>query len=588
MNANQLADRYLCRFLMVLTLPFSQVLFPGLSHADSSQSADSIFLNGNIYRGSVEDRKVPLAAAPVARAEALAVKDGRFVAVGTNSEIRKWATSKTRTIDLGGRFVMPGFNDAHLHLAQAGMQRLQVDLVGSVSLGELKQRVADYCRRAAPRAWIQGGGWDQTLWARDILPTRSDLDEVTTGHPAFLLRIDAHIGLANSEALRLGGIGPETPDPPGGHIDRDGKGEPTGILREGAKQLVTAKIPKPTPLELRRAIEAELEDAARWGITSAQDYSEWSAFLVYEDLLRENKLTLRISEWLPLNASLKDLEDWRAHHQKGDPYLKTTMLKGFMDGSLGSRTAALFAPYSDDPGNSGLPQYEESHLRALSLERAAAGFQLGFHAIGDRGLQMALDAFAAVKGSRQYQEDLRFRVEHAQVVAPGQFSTLRQLGVVASVQPAFLLYDMKWGVARLGMERARHSYPWGELAANGIPLAFGTDAPVEVLNPFLGLYAAVTRQNEAGTAEYFPEQKVPIELAISAYTFGSAWAELSENEKGRIEPGMLADFVVLDRDISTAPAQGLLKARVLRTVVGGQTVYLAAVDMASPNVPRSR
>ena len=344
-----------------------------------------------------------------------------------------------------------------------------------------------------------------------------------------------------------------------------------------------AKVPPPTPEQRRHAAELALADAARWGITSAQDYSDWDDFLVFEDLEREGKLTLRISEWLVFRDPVAVLQQHREHHPSADPMLHTAMLKGYMDGSLGSRTAALLAPYSDDPGNSGLPQYDQATLNKMASERVAAGFQLGFHAIGDRAAQMALDAFAestrnpqahAATGAKSA-HDFRFRIEHDQVIAPDQFAQYKKLGVVASVQPCHLLTDMNWAVERIGPERARTSYPWKQFLDNGVPLAFGTDYPVEPINPFRGLYAAVTRKNEAGTKDYYPEQKITIEQALLAYTTGSAYAQFAETEKGTLAPGMLADFVVLDRDLTKFSPQEILKTGVVRTVVGGKTVYQA-------------
>jgi predicted amidohydrolase YtcJ len=376
--------------------------------------------------------------------------------------------------------------------------------------------------------------------------------------------------------LKAAGITPQTPDPHGGKIDHDEKGDPTGILRETAQGAVRAKIPKPTPEQRRRALELAIQDAARWGITSAQDNSEWDDFLVYEQLEKEGKLTLRIAEWLPFDTPADELRRRRDHHPASDSMLHTTMLKGFMDGSLGSRTAAMLAPYNDDPKNSGLPRYEQDALNQKAAERAQAGFQLGFHAIGDRGTRMALEAFAyAQQHSPAGSNDFRYRIEHAQVVAPEDIKEFKDLRVIASMQPNHLLTDMNWAEARLGAHRARYSYAWKDFLDDGVVLAFGTDYPVEPITPFRGVYAAVTRKNEAGTKEYFPTQKITIQQAIAAYTTGSAYAEFEEKEKGVLAPGMLADFVVLDRDITKVAPPEILKTKVLRTVVGGKIVYEA-------------
>ena len=352
------------------------------------------------------------------------------------------------------------------------------------------------------------------------------------------------------------------------------------------RSAVDKVIPPPSPAKRREAIELALADAARFGLTSIQDNSQWEDFLVYEDLEREGKLTVRISEWLPFTDPVPVLQEHRAHHPQTDTMLRTGMLKGFMDGSLGSRTAALLAPYSDDPKNSGLPQFEQAQLNQMTRERVAAGFQIGFHAIGDRGVEMALQAFAAAAGEIREKElraasspaqvdDFRFRIEHAQVTAPDQFARFHQLGVIASMQPNHLLTDMNWAESRIGPERAKMSYAWQQFLQNEVRVPFGTDYPVEPLTPFRGLYAAVTRENEAGTKSYFPEQKVTIEEAIGSYTNEPAFAEFAERDKGRLQPGLLADFVVLDRDITKVPAHDILGTKVLRTVVGGKTVYQA-------------
>jgi predicted amidohydrolase YtcJ len=562
--------------LVVLTMA-------SLSSAQKEPHADAIFINGDIYLGSPHievrvgertDRAKPMASpVPVhGPAQAIAVSGGKISAVGSNDEVQKLKGPKTQVVDLGGHFVMPGFNDAHVHLGSGGFEKLNVDLVGSKSLDDVKQRIAARTKTAAPGEWIMGRGWDHTLWAEQKTPTRTDIDAVTGDHPAIFNRVDGHIAIANSAALKAGGVTAQSPDPHGGKIDRDDKGEPTGILRETAMGAVSDKIPPPSMAQRRRAAELALEDAARWGITSAQDNSDWEDFLTYEQMEKEGKLTLRICEWLPFDAPIEQLLKMRQHHSQEDAMLHTGMLKGFMDGSLGSRTAAMLAPYDDDPTNSGIPRYEQDKLNAMAAERANDGFQIGFHAIGDRGARMALNAFAyAIQKSAK--KNLRFRIEHDQVIAPEDFKKYKDLGVIASVQPNHLLTDMNWAESHIGPQRAKHSYPWKEFEDNGIPLAFGTDFPVEPITPFRGLYAAVTRKNEAGTKEYYPEQKLTIDHAIYAYTIGAAQAEFAEDWKGQLTPGMVADFVVLDRDITKVAPPEILKTRVLRTVVGGKTVY---------------
>ncbi|HWG50392.1 MAG TPA: amidohydrolase [Candidatus Acidoferrales bacterium] len=556
--------------MKILFVLFFGLTMTGISSAQNKKAADLIVLNGDIYTGS----SAGSSGAASHRAQALAVSHGKIIAVGSNADVQKLKGPDTRIFDAAGHFVMPGFNDAHVHLSSAGFEKLNVDLVGSKSLDEMKQRIAARVKTAAAGEWIKGEGWDHTLWAKQKTPTRQDIDSVTGDHPAIFTRVDGHIAVANTAALKAAGITGQTQAPQGGKIDLDEKGEPTGILRETAMGLVQSKVPPPSPAQRRKALELALQDAARSGITSAQDFSDWQDFLMYEQLEKEGKLTLRIAEWLPFDLPVEKLKQMRAHHPPSDPMLQTTMLKGFMDGSLGSRTAAMLAPYTDDPKNSGIPRYDQEKLNRMAVERAKAGFQLGFHAIGDRGTHMALEAFALAE-KESPKRDFRFRIEHAQVAAPEDFQKFKELGVIASMQPNHLLTDMNWAEAHIGPERAKYSYAWKRFLDEGVPLAFGTDYPVEPITPFRGLYCAVTRKNEAGTKEYFPEQKLNIDQAIAAYTTGAAYAEFAEHEKGVLAPGMLADFVVLDRDITKVDPPEILKTKVLRTVVGGKTVYQA-------------
>jgi predicted amidohydrolase YtcJ len=542
--------------------------------------ADTIFVHANVYTGVPSNEQF----SSVQREEAIAVRGDRIQAVGKNVDIQKLKGPQTQVIDLGGHFVMPGFNDAHLHLADAGMQKLSVDLTGVKTLDEFRQRVLAKVETAKAGEWILGGGWDETMWPVKTLPSRWDLDEVSGGHPVFLDRVDGHLAVANTRALQLASITIASRDPEGGQIDRDANGQPTGILRDTAQHAVEAVLPQPTREKRRQGIEVALADLAAHGITSAQDYSpDWQNFEIYEDLEKEGKLTARISEWLPFDDSMEELQKKRDSHPQTDLMLHTGMLKGFMDGSLGGHTAALLEPYADDPRNSGLPRYEAAKLNEMSKERVLAGFQLGFHAIGDRGIQLALDAFAeAEKAAREQKakapnggDDFRLRVEHAQVTTPAQIARFKELKVIASMQPSHVLTDMRWAQDRLGAKRAATAYAWAAFLNKGVPLAFGTDYPVEPVTPFRGLYAAVTRKSEDGKQEFFPAQRLTMDQAIAAYTTGSAFAEFEEKEKGKLVPGMFADFIVLDRDVTAASPERILGTKVLRTVVGGKTVYEA-------------
>ncbi len=546
--------------------------------------ADAIYIHGNIYTGVAGTFSFH----EIHRAQALALGGDRIMAVGGEADILKLKGPATTVIDLTGHFVMPGFNDAHTHLTNAGFKRLTVDLTGTRSLEEFRERIRKRVEKAEPMEWITGSGWDETLWPVNDLPSRWDIDEITTDHPVYMERIDGHVAVANTLALTLSRVTLASKDPEGGEIGRDSTGQPDGILRETAKEMVKAVIPAPTPDKRREAIEAALQDIARSGVTSVQDNSDsengdayWDDFRVFEQLEREGRLTARISEWIPFAESVETLKQRRDAHPQTDNMLHTGMLKAYLDGSLGSHTAAMLQPYSDDASNSGIPRFDQATLNQMTADRLAAGFQIGFHAIGDKAVQMGLDAFAEAEKSthakgiraRDGSENFRLRIEHAQVTNPLQVARFHQLKVIASMQPSHLLSDMHWASERLGPSRAAHSYAWAEFLNHRVALAFGTDYPVEPVAPFRGLYAAVTRKSEDGKQEYFPEQKLTIEEAIAAYTTGSAYAEFAEKDKGFLAPGMLADFVVLDRDLTAIPSQQLLGARVLRTVVGGKTVY---------------
>jgi hypothetical protein len=527
--------------------------------------ADAIYLHGNILTG------VHLETAHPERVSAIAVAHGEVVGAGTDAEIKaRFQGPATQIVDLHGAFVMPGFNDAHAHLGMGGRIRLSVDLLGVKSLADMQARIRAAAQKAPPGQWLSGGGWDHTLWPGGRLPDRKDIDAAAEGHPAIFTRVDGHIAVADSAALAAAGITNSTHPPEGGAIDHRPDGSPTGILRETAQGLV--QLPPPTPEQRRRGLELAIEDAYSHGVTSVQDFSDWDDFLVFEQMEKEGKLPVRISEWLRFADPLPVEEQQRAHHPSTDRMLRTTMLKGFMDGSLGSRTAAMNAPYADDLGNSGIPRYTQVELNAMAIDRAKAGFQMGFHAIGDRAVEMALDAFAKAEPQAP-SRDLRWRIEHSQVVGPGDFARYKQLGIIASMQPNHLLTDMAWAGARLGPERSKYAYAWKSFLDAGVPLAYGTDYPVEPITPFRGVYASVTRINEAATMSFHPEQRLTMGETLYAYTQAPAYAEFAEAWKGKLAPGYVADFVVLDRDLAAIPPHEILGAQVLRTVVGGKTVY---------------
>jgi predicted amidohydrolase YtcJ len=526
------------------------------------------FLHGRIY---TNDSKQPWASA-------IAVRDEKILCVGSIEHILLdcgGSDPEAETFQLKGRFVMPGFNDAHMHIGGAARDKLALVLNGTASAEELVKRLKDAVAQHKPGEWITGRGWDQTLWPDQKFPNRLQLDEVAPNNPVFLVHITGHVAVANTQALKHAEIAHDTPNPPGGEIERYADGEATGMLKEGsAMALVEQRIPDPTPETRRKGIELVLEELARNGITSAQDNSEWEDFQVYHDLKEEKKLTVRITEWLHFLEPLDQLENKAAQGGATDPWLKTGALKMVTDGALGSRTAAMLAAYSDDPSTSGILTIDPEKLKAMALERDKAGFQLNFHAIGDRANRVSLDVFESllrINGTR----DRRDRIEHAQVVAPEDIPRFAKLNVIASMQPAHETNDMRWAEQRIGPERSKGAYAWNSIQKTGARLAFGTDYDVEPVNPFRGLYACVTRELLEGgpTGGWEPQEKISLDDCIRAYTAGSAYAEFEDGKKGELKVGECADFIILSQDLTKAAPHDILKTEVLRTVVGGRTVH---------------
>jgi predicted amidohydrolase YtcJ len=527
----------------------------------------TLYRNGRIYTNDPTD---PWAVAMLARGE-------EIIAVGDETEVGALAEKGTKVVDLEKHFVMPGFNDAHVHLGGAGEDWLAVRLFGAASVAELQKRVAAAVAGHKEGEWITGSGWDHTLWPEKKFPDRQQLDEVSPKNPILLTHVSGHVAVANSLALQLAGITRVTANPSGGEIEKDGNGEPTGMLKEGAAmRLVESKIPPRTQQQRRHGIELALADVAKNGVTSIQDNSSWEDFLVYRALNHDGKLTVRITEWLPFPAPLEKLEQMRREGGTSDPWLRTGALKMVTDGALGSRTAAMLAPYSDDAQTSGIMTMEPEKLTALAIERDKAGFQLNFHAIGDRANRVALDAFEAVAKANG-PRDRRDRIEHAQVVAPAEFARFARLQVIASMQPSHETTDMRWAEQRVGPERAKGAYAWATMQKFGVRLAFGTDYDVEPISPFLGLYACVTRELPDGGPQggWEPQEKISLADCVRAYTSGSAYGEFMEGKKGELKPGEFADFIVLSDDLTKTAPREYTKIKVLRTVVGGRTVYSA-------------
>jgi hypothetical protein len=539
---------------------------PGVTKQAANGAASmTIYRNGRIY---TNDPASPWAAAMLVRGE-------EILAVGDDDEVGALAETGAKAVDLEKHFAMPGFNDAHVHIGSAGEDWIALRLNGVKSVAELQRRLGEGVAQHKEGEWITGGGWDHTFWPDKKFPNRQQLDEVSPKNPVILTHISGHVAAANSLALQLAGITKSTPSPSGGEIEKDASGEPTGLLKEGAAMtLVYSKIPPPSIDQRRRGIELALADVAQHGVTSLQDNSAWEDFLTYRAIKNDGKLTVRITEWLPFPAPLAKLEQMRRDGGTTDPWLRTGALKTVTDGALGSRTAAMLAPYSDAPSTSGIMTMEPEKLRTLAIERDKAGFQLNFHAIGDRANRVALDVFEAVAKANG-PRDRRDRIEHAQVVAASDFPRFARLQVIASMQPSHQTSDMRWAEQRVGPDRVKGAYAWATMQKFGVRLAFGTDYDVEPITPFRGLYACVTRELPEGGPQggWQPQEKISLDDCIRAYTSGSAYGEFMEGKKGELKAGEFADFIVLSKDLTKVDPSEYVSTKVLRTVVGGRTVY---------------
>ncbi|HEV2352311.1 MAG TPA: amidohydrolase [Terriglobia bacterium] len=575
---------YLVLIMLTAGLAGNSSSFAQSEPARLIRGADVVLLNGKIWTGELPpEEKFRGDFGP--RIEAVAISNGRFLALGTNEEIKAYISKNTKIIDLGGRLALPGFIDDHTHFINGGFQLLTVDLKDARSEAEFVKRLAQKAKTLPTGRWIQGGDWDEEAWPDAKLPTRWMIDAVTPDNPVFISRYDGHASLANSLALKLAGVSRETKDVPGGVIVRDARtGEPTGVFKDAAESLIDKAIPRPTEAEFEEALKAGLAEARRVGVTSVDDISVGSdspngSFTGEIHLLRkaelEGWLTCRFYEITPI-ADWKRLAEAGISHDMGSNFLRLGAVKAFADGSLGSRTAWMYEPFTDDPGNRGLPMPimdPPSRMEEEVRGAVAAGIQPAVHAIGDRANAEMLDIFERVGGADP--AAYRFRIEHAQHVRPQDFERFGKLGMVASMQPYHAIDDGRWAEKRIGHQRAASSYAWRSMLEAGAHLAFGTDWPVAPLNPLLGIYAAVTRATLDGKHPegWFPEQKLNLEEALSAYTAGSAYAAFQEKEKGTISPGKLADMVVLSDDLFLIPPEKIKDAHVVLTLVGGRVVY---------------
>lgn len=545
------------------------------NHAQSNQvqstpAADLIITNAKIW---TVDKSLPMA-------QAVAVIGDRIVAVGSTTDTDAWRGPHTHVIDAAGKFLLPGFNDAHVHFVSGGMQLDNVQLNDATTPEEFALRIGERARVTPKGEWIVGGNWDETKWNPPNMPTKDLIDSLTPDTPVFVSRYDGHMGLANSVALKLASITAKTPDPPGGTVVRDAQGNPTGALKDAATAYIDKVIPPLTHEQRLKIVKRALSYAASVGVTSVQHLvASYEDIRVYDELLQRGELTARIYA-APSITHVDDLAKLGVGHAFGGPYLRVGMLKAFADGSLGSGTAYFYEPFLNQGNNRGLLS-DEMHPISLMRDRYmkadAAGLQICTHAIGDEGISTILDLYADVIKAHG-EADRRLRIEHAQHMAAKDFERFAQLHVIASVQPYHAIDDGRFAESHIGHDRASRTYAFRTFLDHGVRLAFGTDWEVAPLDPVLTVYAAVTRATLDGKNPngWFPEQKLSVAEAIEAYTVGSAYAEFQEKEKGSITPGKLADMVLLSEDLFSIAPMKIRDVHVLKTFVGGRLVFDAA------------
>jgi predicted amidohydrolase YtcJ len=534
--------------------------------------ADLIITNAKVW---TVDKGYPTA-------QAVAVLGDRIVSVGTSAEIDAWRGAGTKVIDAGGKLLLPGFNDAHVHFVSGGSQLDAVQLNDVTNPEEFARRIGERAKKTPKGEWIVGGDWDETKWDPAKLPTKELIDAVTPDTPVFVYRYDGHLGLANSVALRMAGVTAKTQDPPGGVVVHDAKGNPTGILKDAAMDPVYKVMPALSHEQRVRVVKRALAHAASLGVTSAQDMNpDYADIAVYSELLQRGELTTRLYV-APYISGVDDQAKLGIRHAFGGPFLQMGAVKADADGSLGSSTAYFFEPFVGQPDNHGLLSDEMhpiSAMRDRMMKADAAGIQICTHAIGDQGISIILDLYSDVVKAHG-EADRRFRIEHAQHMAAKDFDRFAQLHVIASVQPYHAIDDGRFAEGRIGHDRSSRTYAFRTFLDHGVRLAFGTDWDVAPLNPMLGLYAAVTRATLDGKNPngWFPEQKLTVTEAVEAYTMGSAYAEFQEREKGSITAGKLADMVLLSDDIFSIAPQKIRDVRVEKTILGGKVIW----DIGSP------
>jgi hypothetical protein len=540
----------------------------------AQKSADLVLTNARIY--TVDSAR------PVA--SALAVRAGRVLFVGSDAEAKALAGRSPRIIDLRGATVIPGIIDAHAHLLGLGNTLRRVNLAGSTSYDEVIDRVKAWAKDVPPGKWILGRGWDQNRWPNKEFPTHDALSRAFPNNPVVLTRIDGHALLANAKAMQLARVTAATSDPSGGRIVRVASGSPSGVFVDNAKSLVERSIPAPTRADTRKAILAAVAEANRWGLTGIHDAGESAETIgIFEELARAGNYNLRNYVMLSDPGEPGSAKAQRNRYIARGPqnalydgHLWIRAIKLYADGALGSRGAALLAPYSDEPTNSGLLVSKPEHIQAWADAALRLGFQVNVHAIGDRGNRIVLDAFDSAL-RKNPKADHRFRIEHAQVLSPQDIPRFARLGVIPSMQATHQTSDMRWAEARVGPQRIRGAYAWRSLLNTGVVIPNGTDFPVEEVNPLLTFHASVTRQDPTNwpSGGWYPDQKMTRQEALQSMTIWPAYAGFQESVLGSLTPGKYADFVVLDRDIMQVPDTEILGTRVISTWIGGKRVYAA-------------
>lgn len=552
---------------------FASAIFLLYNYSEA-QNMKKAFINGKVYSVN-ESQKF---------AEAVVIENNKIIFVGTSEEAKKYIDDSTEIIDLDGNLLLPGFNDAHVHFIGGGFYEMGIDLREVTSINQFRKILIDYISDHSG-TWIKGGRWDHEKFDTKNLPTKKDIDDITNETPVLLSRMDGHMALANSYALKLAKITKNTKNPEGGLIEKDPiTGELTGILKDNAIDLVNDIIPDPDEDEYYKACLKALDEAKKFGVTSIQDitfnYNQdpekiMEDLVTYQKIKKENKLTCRIYTRLPID-NYKDLVEEGIQYNFGDNFLRIGSLKAYADGSLGSSTAWFFEPYENDSTNTGLPNdiILDGRMEKWALDADKHKLQISVHTIGDKANSYSLDLVQKLENENS-DWDRRFRIEHAQHVKPDDIIRFGKLGVIASVQPTHCIEDGSWAESRIGKERIKYTHPYKSFLDNNVKVCFGTDWPVVSLNPLLGIYAAVTRSTVDGKNPngWIPEQNISVEDAIKCYTLNSAYAEYSENIKGSIEPGKLADLIVLSDDILTIDPVKIKDVKVLLTMVDGKIIY---------------